>query len=92
MTGDEILKELKARTKISRLALPKHIHLEEQNGVVTLSFETVAGLAPRSVTANMQQDSSAFEGWVVGLKAIVPEWSFCLKWAEPKNPTNGHYQ
>ena len=92
MTGDEILKELKARTKISRLALPKHLHFEEQNGVVTLSLETVAGLAPRSVTANMQQDSSAFEGWVVGLKAVVPEWSFCLKWAEPKNAADGHHQ
>jgi hypothetical protein len=89
---DEILKELRARAKINNLALPKHLQLEEQDGLVTLSLATVEGSAPRGVTANMQQDASAFEGWAVGLKAVVPEWNFCLKWAEPKNTADGHYQ
>jgi hypothetical protein len=88
MDRDEILKELRARAEISNLALPKHLHLEEQNGVVTISLAA----APRSVTANMQQDASAFEGWAIGLKAVVPEWNFCLKWAEPTNAADGHYQ
>lgn len=92
MNKDEILKELRARAKPSRLNLPKHLHLEEQNGVVTLSLATIEGSSPRGVTANMQQDASAFEGWAVGMKAVVPEWNFCLKWAEPKNAANGHYQ
>ncbi|MFA6174533.1 MAG: hypothetical protein WC701_12760 [Kiritimatiellales bacterium] len=92
MNKDEILKELRARAKISRLALPKHLQLEEQDGLVTLFLATKEGSAPRGVTANMQQDASAFEGWAVGLKATVPEWSFCLKWAEPKNAADGHYQ
>jgi hypothetical protein len=89
---DQILKELKARTNTSRLTLPKHLHVEEQNGVVTLSLATAEGTASRGVTANMQQDASAFEGWAVGLKAVVPEWNFCLNWAAPKNAANGHYQ
>lgn len=92
MNKDEILKEVKARTKISRLSLPNHLHIEEQNSVVTLSLATVEGSSPRGVTANMQQDASAFEGWAAGLKAVVPEWRFCLNWAEPKNAADGHYQ
>jgi hypothetical protein len=89
---DEILKALRARSKTSRIALPKHLHLEEQNGVVTLSLATVEGSAPRGVTANMQQDASAFEGWAAGLKAAVPEWNFCLNWTEPNHAADGHYQ
>ncbi len=92
MNRDEILKEVRARAKINNLALPKHLQLEEQNGLVTLSLATVEGSAPCGVTANMQQDASAFEGWAVGLKAVVPEWNVCLKWAEPKNTADGHYQ
>ncbi|MCC7300156.1 MAG: hypothetical protein IT583_03655 [Verrucomicrobia bacterium] len=92
MSKDEILKELRERTKINNLALPKHLQLEEQDGLVTLFLATKEGSAPRGVTANMQQDASAFEGWAVGLKAAVPEWSFCLKWAAPKNAADGHYQ
>ena len=92
MNKDEILKELRTRAKISRLALPKHLQLQEQNGVVTLSLATVEGSAPRGVTANMQQDASAFEGWAAGMKALVPEWSFRLNWVEPENTADGHYQ
>ena len=92
MTKDEILKELKTRTKITGLKLPKHLHLEEQNGVVTLSLETAEGSGSRGVTANMQQDASAFEGWLVCMKAAVPEWNFCLNWDEPNDTANGHYQ
>ena len=92
MNKDEILKELRARAKISRLALPKHLHLEEQNGVVTLSLTTVEGSAPRGVTANMQQDASAFEGWAAGMKALVPEWRFRLNWVAPRNTADGHFQ
>jgi hypothetical protein len=59
---------------------------------MTLSLATAEGLASRSVTENMQQDASAFEGWAVGLKAVAPEWSFRLNWVAPEITTDGHYQ
>jgi hypothetical protein len=49
-------------------------------------------LVENSVKKNMQTDDAAFEGWILGMRAIVSDWKFCLSWEEPKDTENGHYQ
>ncbi len=48
-----------------------------------------------AVTKNMQTDESAFEGSILVLKTTIPMWKDChfsLKWKEPKDTNNLHYQ
>ncbi|HBG62030.1 MAG: hypothetical protein A2Y03_06525 [Omnitrophica WOR_2 bacterium GWF2_38_59] len=46
-----------------------------------------------SVTANMQSDASAFEGWALVLKASIVELKkLTLTWDEPLDKNDKHYQ
>lgn len=92
MDKTAILQKLKDITGIRGLLLPAHFHIEENKGMVSMRLPAVEGKQPLGVTANMQQDASAFEGWATCMKAAVPGWSFCLDWTVPQNKDDGHYQ
>jgi hypothetical protein len=89
---ESVLKKLKSVTNIKSLKLPANINFEEAEGVVSIILDAKEDKTPQGVVANMQQDASAFEGWVICMKAAVPEWTFQLDWTVPKNKANGHYQ
>lgn len=92
MDKTAILQKLKDITGIRGLLLPAHFHIEENKGMASMRLPAVEGKQPLGVTANMQQDSSAFEGWATCMKAAVPGWDFCLDWTVPQNKDDGHYQ
>jgi hypothetical protein len=92
MDRNEILQKLKKTCGVARLKLPSHIGIEEKNDVVTLTLKAIEGKSAHGVTANMQQDDAAFEGWAACIRAVVPNWKICLRWDAPENTNNGHYQ
>lgn len=86
MNKCEILREIKSRLGEMRLRLPRDIHMQETDDVITIS------LPARSVIKNMQDNAVAFEGWILCLKAIVPTWKFCIHWEKPDKIHDCHYQ
>lgn len=92
MNKNEILKEIQVRSGNPFLQFPSDVEMEEVNNVVSIS------LSAKCVIKNMQDDAAAFEGWILGLKAFVPDWSFCLCWEDPAGPKHftglqkKHYQ
>jgi len=49
-------------------------------------------LSERAVSANMQIDMAAFEGWALVLIAWCQVRRITVDWHEPADPRNGHYQ
>lgn len=74
---DQILNLLKNITSSAKL--PSRLYFEVSDGCLFMK------VSERGVTANMQEDSSAFEGWSVLIKAAVPEVKrVMLDWEDPK--------
>jgi hypothetical protein len=86
MNKTEILRAIKAGAGKVSLKLPGNLELDENDGLVKIS------LAASDVTKNLQEDAAAFEGWILGIKAIMNDWKFCLYWRVPENADNRHYQ
>lgn len=66
MDQKEIIEKLQAKNK--NLRLPSGMDFNIQNKVLTI------GMKEKGLTANMQTDDSAFEGWAICLKAWLPEY------------------
>jgi hypothetical protein len=87
MDKSQILQALKENTGNTSLQLPAAIQMEANNQIVEIQ------LPASCVSANMQDDSAAFEGWILGVKAIIPDLKFQLHWDESMNPKKEkHYQ
>ena len=65
MNKDQILEKLQAKNK--NLRLPSGMGFSIENKVLTITMEE------KGLTANMQTDASAFEGWAICLKAWLPD-------------------
>lgn len=89
---DEIIKILKESSGISVADLPRDIDVSIKNGVLRYYVH--------NATKNMQEDSAAFEGWIIVLKTWMPD---IIKYVELDfdipplpdgaygNPQAGHY-
>lgn len=88
MNKEELLRCVKEKIGKLSIKFPLRIDLQENNHVITLTM--LDGMAK-----NMQDDSAAFEGWILCLKAAMDtegeKYRFILDWneAETENP---HYQ
>lgn len=82
----EILEELKETTRLNGLKLPEHLDLASVDGTLFIT------LTERGLLANMQTDSSAFEGWAFAIKAVCPEIAkkVVIQWHKPEQ-SNPHY-
>jgi hypothetical protein len=73
----------------SHIKFPCGIDLQENNCVITLTMQD-------GMTKNMQEDSAAFEGWALCLKACLDKearkYYMKLKWKKPDKLKNPHYQ
>lgn len=77
MNKDRILHLLKKITSTAKL--PSQLDFEVSGNCLYIK------VSERGVVANMQYDSSAFEGWAVVIKAAIPEVeSVILDWEDPK--------
>jgi len=76
MENKEIIKELKQITKIKSINLPSSIIFSIVENVLKVNLKDVSG--------NMQEDKSAFEGWIICLKSWFPEIEKVeLHWEQP---------
>ena len=66
MNKEQILKKLQAKNKNLRLLTEMDFNIDEDK-VLTI------GMNKKGLTSNMQDDSAAFEGWAICLKAWLPE-------------------
>lgn len=71
MNKEQILEILQAKNK--NLRLPSGMGFSIENKVLTITMEE------KGLTANMQTDASAFEGWAICLKAWLPEYISAVK-------------
>ena len=65
MNSVEILEKLQAKNKNFRL--PSGMKFSVEDKVLTIKMEE------KGLTSNMQTDDSAFEGWAICLKTLLPE-------------------
>lgn len=86
MDKQGILKQLKEVTENKRLKFPERINLTSENGILCVEM-TESGLL-----GNMQTDPSAFEAWVIAIKATCPELvqQAVIRWSHPEK-VNPHY-
>lgn len=79
-----ILDTIRKRSENNGIKLPVGITFELQNQTL---FITVSS---KGVVANMQNDNSAFEGWSVCLKALLPDiiQNIVLDWVLPSPNSN----
>ena len=86
MDQKEIIEKLQAKNK--NLRLPSGMDFNIQNKVLTI------GMKEKGLTANMQTDDSAFEGWAICLKAWLPELidQVVINGKPPANVSDKHYQ
>lgn len=77
MNKDQILNLLQNVTHSAKL--PSQISFEILEGSLVIN------VSEKGVIANMQEDSSAFEGWAVVIKAAIPQIKrVVLDWSDPK--------
>lgn len=62
---DEIVRLLRKYSQVSGVGLPRDINFHIKNGVLKVFIQNTA--------KNMQTDSAAFEGWILILKAWLPD-------------------
>lgn len=87
MDRNEILKEL--QKKNSNLQLPTEMDFNiDEDKVLTI------GMKKKGLTVNMQDDSAAFEGWAICLKAWLPEFidKVVINGEFPDDKNNQHYK
>jgi len=88
MNKEELLRCVREKSGESSIKFPDRIDFQENNHVITLTMLD-------SRTKNMQDDSAAFEGWALCLKACMDAESMkcCLKWNKSADPKDKeHYQ
>lgn len=87
MDKEQLLNLLKLRTKTPSAKLPSQIEFETLEDCLCITLK-------EGVVANMQENSSAFEGWAVVIKATLPEIKrVLLDWKDPKyNPKEENAQ
>jgi len=87
MNKNELLQCVIKTSSQSRIKFPEGIDLQENNHVITLTMQD-------GIAKNMQNDSAAFEGWALCLKACLDIEKCYLKWTsiEPEDPKYPHYQ
>ena len=67
MDNKDIAQELKKLTKISNVGLPSGIRFTIEDKTLRMD------ISKAGISANMQENNSAFEGWAICLKAWLPE-------------------
>jgi len=75
----------------NNLQLPSGIQFNSGD-VIGTEAECHIHLPVERVTANMQEDGSAFEGWMLVLRRWTTCDSFAISWDAPPTPSDGHYQ
>jgi hypothetical protein len=87
MNKEELLRCVREKSRKPSIKFPSEIDFQENNHVITLTMRD-------GVVKNMQDDSAAFEGWALCLKACLDAESMkcCLKWEKPPDPKGLHYQ
>ncbi len=76
MKKEEILKQLRGVSGNTSLRFPSDLGIESNDGILVITIDT------KGLIKNMQNDYSAFEGWAIAIKAIVPELAntVTIKW------------
>ncbi len=76
MKKEEILRKLRDVSGNTSLRFPTDLGIESNDGILNILVDT------KGLEDNMQKDYSAFEGWAIAIKAIVPELSklVTIKW------------
>ncbi|MFZ0035361.1 MAG: hypothetical protein WAK60_10305 [Sedimentisphaerales bacterium] len=87
MNKEELLRCVREKSGKPSIKFPSEIDFQENNHVITLTMWD-------SVAKNMQDDSAAFEGWALCLKASLDAEArkCCLKWKKPDDPEYPQYQ
>lgn len=92
MDKKELLKKIKENLRNSNIRFPKGLDIHELNHTVAISMQD-------GIVKNMQENSAAFEGWILCIKAAVDtnaaNYKFILDWKEPVHPNKvdqQHYQ
>jgi hypothetical protein len=90
MNKEELLQCVKEKTKVKSIRFPSGIDFQENNHVITIIMRD-------RMSKNMQDDSAAFEGWSLCLKACLNEEvrECCLRWNQPAELDDAkklHYQ
>lgn len=87
MDKEELLRCVREKSGKPSIKFPRGIGFQENRHVITLTMRD-------SGVKNMQDDSAAFEGWALCLKAglDVEATKCCLKWNKPADPNDKHYQ
>lgn len=91
MDKKQLLKCVRNRLSDSDIKFPEGIDFQESDRVITLIMSD-------GVTKNMQEDSAAFEGWALCVKAAMEmgkkeeTYKFVLEWDPVNNPDDLHYQ
>lgn len=79
-----ILDTIREKSDNKGIKLPKGIAFELQDQTLRITVSS------KGVVSNMQDDNSAFEGWSICLKALLPEiiQNIVLDWALPSPTSN----
>jgi hypothetical protein len=89
MSKDELLQLLKEQTSIKNLKFPEDIDISLQDDRLTIT------MTPKGLTSNMQDNSAAFEGWAMAIKATLdkPDIPIHIVWAcdDTSIRTKPHY-
>ncbi len=85
MKKNEVLELLKSKNRNFRL--PKNVDFSIEDNILTIE------LPKEGLTSNMQTDEAAFEGWVICLKAWIPNIQKVIIRSQVKEypTTNEHY-
>lgn len=67
MKKEELLRQLRDVSGNTSLRFPSDLGFESNDGILSISLHT------KGLEGNMLNDYSAFEGWAIAIKAIVPE-------------------
>jgi len=79
MTKRQIQEELQRQTGNDSVALSSHIDVKINSNILLFDLPDPCG--------NMQDDKSAFEGWILPIKALIPSVERVeLKWDPTKGP------
>ena len=75
----------------NRLQFPEAMNIESNNGILSITMTT------KGLQENMQENPSAFEGWAIAIKAIMPELAeeVVIKWQSEgieQGPSYNHYR
>jgi hypothetical protein len=84
----DILKESVPADRKSNIKFPSGIVISGSDNPLRVNFYLNASV----VQKNMQEDSAAFEGWLLALKSSRGAAIVSISWEQPKDITSKHYQ